>query len=453
MRRFASEGRSRRVRPTGAGRTWMFVLAVPALVASCSDDDAAGGGGSHSAGSQTTESPGTTTDLTPTSTSTDVPTTTVEPSTDTTPTDATATTDDPPTPLQVDCGALPKGAQGAEYEHQPTASGGVPSYTWSATGLPDGLMMSATNGAISGVPTTPGEYDVEITVTDVKDNVAMASCSALTIGDKLSVDYDALAADGPCIVEGDKTILDYITGGDGSPITCSTPADSGDGKVPMGLGVDDTSCAITGTIAETRYGGWGWIVAAEQSGVRVYAPYCAQQTQQAPKAYAIVGDHSGQLDNALEPMVIEFDPDQPLRLDGDADPYFEVKKGSCGDSCFFGFVYRVTMSPLGTGDCKADDDGCFGLCPLIADANEPDGDKMIQCSLLPLMGAPKIGFSHEMWAKGEVPPEEFKTRPFVAQWSIDYCLSDEASDCQGKDAILANGDNTSFEFPVIFRPQ
>jgi len=269
----------------------------------------------------------------------------------------------------------------------------------------------------------------------------------------LEVDYDALAADGPCIVAGGKTILDYVTGGDGSPITCSTPAGSGDGKVPMGLGVDDESCEITGSIAESRYGGWGWIVAGEQSGVRVYAPYCAQQTQQAPKAYSIVGDHSGQMDNALEPMVVEFDPDQPLRLDGDADPRFEVTKASCGDSCFFGFLYRVTMSPFGTGDCKSDKDGCFGLCPLVADANEPDGDKMVQCSLLPVMGSPKTGFAHEMWAKGEVPPAEFKTRPFVVQWSIDYCLGNSAPACQGKDAILANGDNSSFEFPVIFRPQ
>ena len=453
MRRFASEGRERRGRLSGPGWTWMFVLGAAALPMACSDDDAAGGGSYVGSATQTSQPPATTTDSETTTSTTDTPTSPTTVTTDA-PTTTLVTTDEPPPALMVDCGALPKGAQGAEYQHQPTASGGVPKYTWAASGLPDGLAIHPASGEISGVPTTPGEFTVELTVTDLEDNVATASCPALTVGDQLNVDYDALAADGPCVAAGgDKTILDYITGGDGSPITCSTPAGSGDGKVPTGLGVDGQSCAIVGTIGESRYGNWAWIVAAEQSGVKVFAPYCAKQTQQAPKAYAISGDHSGQMDNALEPMVVDFDPDQPLRFDGDADPRFEVKKGTCGDSCFFGFLYRVTMSPFGTGECKSDEDGCSGLCPLVADANEPDGDKAIQCSLLPLMGTPKIGFSHEMWAKGDVPPEEFKTRPFVVQWSIDYCLSNAAPDCQGKDAILANGDNSSFEFPVIFRPQ
>ncbi|MDC0717491.1 Ig domain-containing protein [Nannocystis bainbridge] len=454
MRRFASEGRERRVRLSGPGWTWMLVLGMSALSTACGDDDAAGGGSYVGSATQTTEPPATTTDADPTSSSTDAPTTTTNPATTDAPTTTTATTDEPPPALVVDCGALPKGAQGAEYEHQPTASGGVPKYTWSASGLPDGLAINAANGEISGVPTMTGEFVVELTVTDLEDHVAVASCPALTIGDQLTVDYDALAADGPCVAaDSDKTILDYITGGDGSPITCATPAGTGDGKVPAGLGVDAKSCEITGTIGESRYGNWAWIVAAEQSGVKVFAPYCAKQTQQAPKAYAIVGNHSGETNNALEPMLIGFDPDQPLRFDGDADPRFEVKKASCGDSCFFGFLYRVSMSPFGTGDCKSDKDGCFGLCPLVADGNEPDGDKAIQCSLLPLMGTPKTGFAHEMWAKGDVVPDEFKTRPFVVQWSIDYCLSNQAPDCQGKDAILGNGDNSNFEFPVIFRPQ
>jgi hypothetical protein len=353
----------------------------------------------------------------------------------------------------VDCGTPPKGAQGAKYKHKPSASGGVPAYKWSATGLPEGLEIHPGSGEIHGVPTTIGEYVIELTVTDVKDNVATAICPALAVGEMLKVDYDALFADGPCITAGGKTILDYITGGDGSPITCSAPGGLGNGKLPLGLGIAAESCAITGTIAETRYGGWGWMVEAEQSGVRVYAPYCALQTQQAPKAYKISGDHSGQQDNALVPMVVKFKPDQPLRLGSQGDPRFEVIKGTCGDSCFFGFAYQVSSSPLGTGACETDADTCFGLCPLVPDANEPDGDKQLQCSLLPLLSAPKIGFTHEMWAKGDPPPEGFKTRPFVAQWSIDYCLSDKAPDCQGKAAILKNGDNTNFEFPVIFRPE
>jgi hypothetical protein len=65
----------------------------------------------------------------------------------------------------------------------------------------------------------------------------------------------------------------------------------------------------------------------------------------------------------------------------------------------------------------------------------------------------KTGFAHEMWAKGDVPPVEFASRPFIVQWSIDYCLSDVQADCAGKAAILANGDGSNLEFPVIIRPQ
>jgi hypothetical protein len=425
------------------------------LAAGCQNDDDAGGGSISGGGTQpTTMTTGSTTDVTPTTSVS----ATMSSETDSTTTTGVTTVEEttmvePPPPLLVDCGAPPKGAVGADYFHQASASGGVPSYQWSASGLPDGLSITPNLGEIEGTPTTAGDYMVTITVEDSEGQTAMADCPVITIGDKLGVDYDALEGDGPCIVAGGKTIIDYLTGGDGSPVTCAVPGGVGDGKLPAGLAVDPATCAITGAITETRYGGWAWIVTAEQNGVKVHAPYCATQSQQAAKAYAIVGSHSGGVDNELTPLLQKVDVMQPLRFDGDADPLFEVNKETCGQSCFFGYMYRVSQSPFGSGDCKSDKDGCFGLCPLVPDQNQPDGDTLVQCPLLPKMGTPKTGFAHEMWAKGEVPTQEFTTRPFIIQWSIDYCLSNVQADCQGKDAILANGDGSNLEFPVIFRPQ
>ncbi|HEX3588151.1 MAG TPA: ExeM/NucH family extracellular endonuclease [Pseudonocardiaceae bacterium] len=45
------------------------------------------------------------------------------------------------------------------------ASGGTPPYTWTATGLPDGLTISP-DGIISGTPTTAGSAAVTVTATD-----------------------------------------------------------------------------------------------------------------------------------------------------------------------------------------------------------------------------------------------------------------------------------------------
>jgi hypothetical protein len=63
---------------------------------------------------------------------------------------------------------LPDGTAGAAYSAQLSASGGTPPYTWRASDddLPPGLRLNRTTGLISGRPTRPGKYEVEITVTD-----------------------------------------------------------------------------------------------------------------------------------------------------------------------------------------------------------------------------------------------------------------------------------------------
>jgi pimeloyl-ACP methyl ester carboxylesterase len=46
-----------------------------------------------------------------------------------------------------------------------SATGGTPPYTWSATGLPPGLSISASTGQITGTPTTVGTYSVTVSAT------------------------------------------------------------------------------------------------------------------------------------------------------------------------------------------------------------------------------------------------------------------------------------------------
>ncbi|GAA0260554.1 hypothetical protein GCM10010492_71940 [Saccharothrix mutabilis subsp. mutabilis] len=55
-----------------------------------------------------------------------------------------------------------------------TASGGTAPYTFSFTGLPAGL-TGASNGTVSGTPTTAGTYNVTVTVTDSASRTGSAS--------------------------------------------------------------------------------------------------------------------------------------------------------------------------------------------------------------------------------------------------------------------------------------
>ena len=61
---------------------------------------------------------------------------------------------------------LPDGTLNQPYLQTMAASGGVPPYRWSATGLPAGLSINATTGQISGTPSAAGNFGIAITVSD-----------------------------------------------------------------------------------------------------------------------------------------------------------------------------------------------------------------------------------------------------------------------------------------------
>jgi hypothetical protein len=96
-----------------------------------------------------------------------------------------------PAPLTIaTVSSLPYGIAGAAYSQTLTAAGGVPPYVWQLnaggifnSGVLPPLLTLGSNGVIAGVPTTPGEWAFNITVTDAALHTASQTFSlTITLG-------------------------------------------------------------------------------------------------------------------------------------------------------------------------------------------------------------------------------------------------------------------------------
>ena len=69
-------------------------------------------------------------------------------------------------PLGLNCGGAGSLVQGQGYALECSASGGTKPYQWSASGLPNGILIDPATGLVSGTPTVLGPFSATITVTD-----------------------------------------------------------------------------------------------------------------------------------------------------------------------------------------------------------------------------------------------------------------------------------------------
>ena len=93
-------------------------------------------------------------------------------------------------PLAITTTSLPGGVVGSPYSANLGAEGGVQPYTWSATGLPAGLQISA-QGQISGTPTAASTSRVTFTLTDAT-STAVQTVLTISITTPLTVVTNAL---------------------------------------------------------------------------------------------------------------------------------------------------------------------------------------------------------------------------------------------------------------------
>ncbi len=69
-------------------------------------------------------------------------------------------------PFKIVTSSLKEATVGVDYLQTLVANGGVTPYTWSISGLPEGVTLDTYTGAISGKPTKDGLYQLAVTVTD-----------------------------------------------------------------------------------------------------------------------------------------------------------------------------------------------------------------------------------------------------------------------------------------------
>jgi hypothetical protein len=117
----------------------------------------------------------------------------------------------------------------------PAGGGAGGPYTFSATGLPPGLSMSA-NGIIFGTPTVNGSFDYMVTITDSAGNQAGFGCSLIVFAPITSSCVNISAVQGTAIAPVQMPAND----GAGGPYTFSVTG------LPAGL-----SMAADGTISGT----------------------------------------------------------------------------------------------------------------------------------------------------------------------------------------------------------
>ncbi|MGA7832763.1 MAG: Ig domain-containing protein, partial [Terracidiphilus sp.] len=94
-----------------------------------------------------------------------------------------STSTPPPSKLVISTVSLPYGTAGAAYNTSIAASGGTAPYTYNATGLPNGLSINHTTGAITGTPavSAEGTSPVTATVTDSTQPTALTASANLSV--------------------------------------------------------------------------------------------------------------------------------------------------------------------------------------------------------------------------------------------------------------------------------
>ena len=249
--------------------------------------------------------------------------------------------------LAVTTSSLPAGTVGQDYSTTLAATGGTTPYSWSQTGgtLPGGLTL-ATNGVISGSPTTAGTSSFTVQATDASDPAQTATAN-------LSITVDAIptvaVTSSPLpATPGSVSYAVTVSGQSGTPTGTVTISDGKGGtcEIPS-LSAGTGSCSVTESAAEAPL-----TVTASYSGDSTYVPATGSITSSSSvssggdatagsdgvTASATGGTQDGT--DTLTETQYESDPVAPLANGSD---YFDVAVSP-----------GATFSAVNVEDCNSD---------------------------------------------------------------------------------------------------
>ncbi|MPR09225.1 putative Ig domain-containing protein [Microvirga tunisiensis] len=167
----------------------------------------------------------------------------------------------------------------------PGRSGGKPGYTYTATGLPPGLSIHPGTGVISGKPSAPGNYDVAVTVTDVR-GVSAASSAMYTIAPP---PLSAWATSPVVMLVGQPYSWAFGVNGGWGGITFACTG------VPAGMSCDGNARVVNGTPTQVRTG--RVTITATDSWGQSATAFMDYDVRYDPLTLAVSGGLSGEINN------------------------------------------------------------------------------------------------------------------------------------------------------------
>jgi hypothetical protein len=155
--------------------------------------------------------------------------------------------------LAITTTSLPGGTAGTAYSASITASGGVNPYAYSATGLPGGLSINGSTGAITGTPAagSVGTASVVVSVTDSTQPKAQSAKATLSLAVVAAVLPSQLTITTTSLPSG------TVGGSYSASITASggtTPYAYSATGLLAGMSISGSTGAITGTPAASSVG-------------------------------------------------------------------------------------------------------------------------------------------------------------------------------------------------------